>query len=235
MYFKYKVAMAGFRFKQFSVEQELCAMKVGTDGCLLGAWVACREDDIATVLDIGTGTGLISLMMAQRFLKARITAIDIDEGAVEQARINVEASRFAERIEMRKSAVQDFSGKFDAIVSNPPYFVDALECPDSRRNMARHANTLSYSELMHSAYRMLNDDGEFSVIIPADYRSKMEAEAAIAGFHQSRVCAVFTSMKRPAKRYMLAFKKRLVPVESTSLVIDSDEFKTLLKDFYLKY
>ena len=82
---------------------------------------------------------------------------------------------------------------------------------------------------------MLNDDGEFSVIIPADYRSKMETEAAIAGFHQSRMCAVFTSVKRPAKRYMLAFKKRLVSIESTNLVVDSDEFKALLRDFYLKY
>lgn len=225
----------GFTFKQFTVEQDLCAMKVGTDGCLLGAWAGCAHDNVAKILDIGTGTGLISLMMAQRFPDAVVDAVDIDDGAVRQAEINIAASPFSERIKVSRCAVQEYSGSFDVIVSNPPYFVDALECPDDQRTLARHASTLSYSELMHAAYRMLDDDGEFSVIIPSDYRERLESAAAIAGFHAHRCCAVFTSQKKPAKRYLLSFtKKKLLP-ESTSLLIDSDEFRQLLRDFYLKF
>lgn len=230
--------MAGFTFKQFNIEQDHCAMKVGTDGCLLGAWAQIPEASLRnphSILDIGTGTGLISLMMAQRFPTATITAIDIDEEAVAQALQNVEASPFGSRIAVQRCAVQDFSGHFDAIVSNPPYFTDALTCPDRRRTIARHASALTYRELMHSAYRLLDNGGELSVIIPADCREHLESEAAIAGFHLHRSCSVFTSAKRPAKRYLLAFTKRQMPQLTTSLIIDSDEFRHLLKDFYLKF
>lgn len=211
-------------------------MKVGTDGCLLGAWAECGVcgDNSSKILDVGTGTGLISLMLAQRFSTAAITAIDIDGGAVAQALQNVAASPFAGRIDVRQCAVQDFSGRFDAIVSNPPYFTDALLCPDNRRTIARHATSLTYRDLMHSAYRLLADSGEMSVIIPADCHGRMEGEAAIAGFHLHRSCAVFTSAGKPAKRYLLSFTKKQMPTLSTVLHIGGDEFRHLLKDFYLK-
>ena len=116
-----------FRFKQFLVRQDLCAMKVGTDGTLLGAWARGGE----RILDVGTGTGLIALMMAQRFPQARVTGIDIDEAAVRQSVINVGSSPFAQRITILQQACQAMQGTFDAIVSNPPYFEQSLECPDS--------------------------------------------------------------------------------------------------------
>lgn len=233
-----KVSGRGFSFKQFTVMQDLCAMKVGTDGCLLGAWAKASVVDSSVpvrILDIGTGTGLISLMLAQRFPNAVVTALDIDDAAVRQAEINIAVSPFAARVTAVQGAVQHFSGTFSMIVSNPPFFVDALECPDGRRTMARHTSTLSYHELMHAAYRMLDADGEFSVIIPFDYCKRLEAEAAIVGFHPHRSCQVFTSVKRPPKRFLLSFTKKQLPVVSDSLVIDSDEFRMLLKDFYLNF
>lgn len=233
-----KVAGRGFSFKQFTVMQDMCAMKVGTDGCLLGAWAQTPAVVAGTpvrILDIGTGTGLISLMLAQRFPDAEVTALDIDEAAVRQAEINIAASPFAARVTAVQGAVQNYSGIFNMIVSNPPFFVDALECPDDRRTMARHTSTLSYHELMHAAYRMLDADGELSVIIPFDYRQRLESEAAIVGFHLHRSCQVFTSAKRPPKRFLLSFTKKQLPVVTGSLLIGSEEFRTLLKDFYLHF
>ncbi|MBR1548739.1 MAG: methyltransferase, partial [Prevotella sp.] len=136
-------------------------MKVGTDAVLLGAWARGGSE----VLDAGTGTGVIALMMAQRCADGRITAIDIDDGAVSQALVNVRMSPFANRIEVLHERLQDHHGTYDAIVSNPPFFVDSLKAPDRQRSLARHAETLTYGELMAAAHRLLSDDGELSVIV----------------------------------------------------------------------
>jgi tRNA1Val (adenine37-N6)-methyltransferase len=192
-----------FRFKNFTVEQDLCAMKVGTDGVLLGAWARGGEQ----VLDVGTGTGLIALMMVQRYPEARVTALDIDEGAVRQATINVEQAKVKDRIRVVQQRVQEHKGQYDAVVSNPPFFIDSLNAPDVRRNTARHADTLTYAELMEAAWRLLKDDGELSVVVPFDYRQRMEDEATFRGFFPSRVCAVKMVERKPAKRYLLAFRK----------------------------
>lgn len=170
-----------FRFKRFTVRQDLCAMKVGMDGVMLGSWAQGGK----RILDIGTGTGLIALMMAQRYPEADVVAIDIDEGAVEQAKVNVANSSFSARITIRKEAVQQHEGVYDAIVCNPPYFSDSLKAPDQQRNIARHTDTLSYAELMQSAYRLLADEGELSVVIPFDYKQRMEDEATFVGFFSS--------------------------------------------------
>ena len=126
-----------FQFKQFTVYQQRCAMKVGTDGTLLGAWAQVPTES-ARILDIGTGTGLIALMLAQRFPQASVLGIDIDQDAVCQAKENVENSPFASRIKIEHANVMDYNNEegFDAIVSNPPYFVDALTCPDQQRTIA---------------------------------------------------------------------------------------------------
>ena len=128
-----------FTFKQFVVRQDRCAMKVGTDGMLLGAWAEMDKPD-GRVLDIGTGTGLMALMMAQRYPEARVTAVDIDEMAVSQAVENVKASPFADRIEVLQADVNAFETekKFDSIVCNPPFFNNVLICPDSQRTQARY-------------------------------------------------------------------------------------------------
>lgn len=224
-----------FQFKQFTIQQELCAMKVGTDGVLLGAWAQGGQ----RILDAGTGTGVIALMMAQRYPEALVTAIDIDEGAVRQVQENVAQSPFVGRVRVVKEAMQEFdgvnglNGGYDAIVSNPPFFIDSLAAPDEQRNMARHTTTLTYAELMQAAYRLLSDDGELSVVVPFDYRKRMEDEAIFVGFFPSRVCAVKTTERKPAKRYLLAFRKHPCTCQQEQLTIGSEAYRQLTQEFYL--
>jgi tRNA1Val (adenine37-N6)-methyltransferase len=218
-----------FQFKQFTVEQELCAMKVGTDGVLLGAWANGGQ----RILDAGTGTGVIAMMLAQRYPGARVTAIDIDEGAVRQAQQNVTKSPFAAQVTVLQETLQEHQGEYDAIVSNPPFFIDSLAAPDEQRNMARHTATLTYAELMQAAYRLLSDEGELSVVVPFDYRQRMEDEAIFVGFFPSRVCAVKTTERKPAKRYLLAFRKHPCPCEKEQLTIGSEAYQALTSAFYL--
>ena len=262
-----------FQFKQFTVHQGLCAMKVGTDGTLLGAWANVVEhasqradgsDDTGTlgsvpyysILDIGTGTGLIALMMAQRYPQAQVTAIDIDPQAVRQARENVAASPFADRITIIEGDIRQLSTPtttnvtspslplyspftppslppFDTIVCNPPYFDASLESPDAQRTLARHTSSLSYRELMTCAWRLLSESGELSVVIPFDCKSRLEAEAILTGFHLTRSCAVRTTPTKPPRRFLLAFQKHPTPLQTEELVIGSDAYNELTKDFYL--
>ena len=241
-----------FRFQQFTVRQDRCAMKVGTDGTLLGAWA---NSPGVNILDIGTGTGLIALMMAQRFPQALVTGIDIDPLAVRQACENVAASPFADRITIVEGDVRrahmtpknvtspslpshspftPLSLPFDAIVCNPPYFDASLESPDAQRTLARHTSLLSYRQLMASAWQLLSDNGELSVVIPFDCRTRMETEATLAGFCMVRTCAVRTTHIKPPRRFLLAFQKHPRPLQTEELVIGSEACNELTKDFYLK-
>ena len=218
-----------FRFKRFEIEQDRCAMKVGTDGVLLGAWARGGS----TILDVGTGTGVVALMMAQRYPEVSVTAIDIDSEAVEQARENICHSPFADRVDVMLQRVQDHEGCYDAIVSNPPFFIDSLAAPDRQRRMARHADTLTYGELMHDAARLLSMDGELSVVVPFDYRRRMEDEAAFCGFFPCRVCGVKTVDRKPVRRYLLSFRKRPCTCVTESLTIGDARYQELTQDFYL--
>ena len=218
-----------FQFKQFTICQDWCAMKVGTDGVLLGAWANGGK----RILDAGTGTGIIALMMAQRYPNAVVTAIDIDEGAVKQAQQNVAQSPFAQQITVLHNTLQEHQGEYDAIISNPPFFIDSLAAPDEQRNVARHTQTLTYTELMQAAWRLLSDEGELSVVVPFDYRKRMEDEAIFVGFFPSKVCAVKTTERKPAKRYLLSFKKHPCRCEQEQLTIGSERYQELTKDFYL--
>ena len=231
-----------FTFKQFVVRQERCAMKVGTDGTLLGAWAELAKAD-GRVLDIGTGTGLMALMMAQRYPKARVTAIDIDEMAVSQARENVARSPFADRIEVRQADVNAFepTEMFDSIVCNPPFFNHALVCPDNQRTQARHTTSLSYQQLMAAAWRLLNEEGLFSVIIPNDFFRQLESEAHLAGFFLTRVFGVRTIEEKPIKRYLIELRKnpQAEMIKKDVLIDDapnvrSEWYRELTKDFYIK-
>ena len=230
----YIMANDYFQFKQFVIHQNLCAMKVGTDGTLLGAWARGGH----RILDIGTGTGLLALMMAQRYDDALVDAIDIDDGAYIQAKQNVEESPFSERIKVLNKSLQTFiklqtDETYDAIVCNPPYFRHSLKAPDARRSIARHADTLSYRDLTNNSFQLLSENGELSLVIPFDYRHNMEEEAILSGFFPSRICAVKTTRNKPPKRYLLAFKKRPITVQQEELILDSEEYKTMMKDFYL--
>ena len=237
-----------FQFKQFTVRQQQCAMKVGTDGCLLGAWANCPKSNShsPSILDIGTGTGLISLMMAQRFPEAKVTALDISHEAVIQACENVAASPFANRIKVLEEDIAnyipnmernslDHSGHFEAIVSNPPYYIDSLACPDEQRTIARHAGSMTYEMLMQKSAILLDIDGELSVIVPSEFKQQMEQAAAMSGLSLARLCAVKTTVGKPPRRYLLAFRKQSVSVVSnTEIVIGDLEYNALLRDFYLK-
>ena len=227
-----------FRFQRFTIRQGQCAMKVGTDGTLLGAWAllpAAAETEAPLVLDIGTGTGLIALMMAQRYPQVRVVGIDIDDAAVSQARANVAESPFASRVNIVEGDVVQpdiLAGQsFDAIVCNPPFFEDALVCPDDRRTLARHAVTLSFAQLMGRARQLLTDGGELSVVVPADGKARLESEAALAGLFKVRQCSVFTSSLKPPRRFLMAFRRHPAELELSELAIGSDQYRTLMDGF----
>lgn len=214
-------------------------MKVGTDGLLLGAWAAGGR----FVLDIGTGTGLIALMMAQRFPKAFVDAIDIDTDAALQASENAGNSPFADRIEVRHTALQDFDTerRYDAIVCNPPYFSQSLLPPDSKRTIARHDVALPFDDLFGHARRLLADGGLFSIIVPFDMASKVTVSAAMKGFFMVRRCTVSS---RPAKipiRVLLAFALTPLPLidEQETIYTSSSDYSewyvALVRDFLLKF
>lgn len=230
--------MGNFRFKQFEIEQDRCAMKVGTDGVLLGAWAQGGR----RILDIGSGTGLISLMMAQRFPEAEVVGIDMDADACGQARENVMASPFRDRVEIECCRLQDFGGTgvFDAIVSNPPFFVDSLKNPDSKRTMARHTDSLPFRDLFAGVKRLLSDDGIFSAIVPVEVVEQFVAESCILGFYLIRKCGVKTVVRKQPKRFMLSFAKhRISPYEEhVETMMDSqgnrsEWYRKITEEFYL--
>lgn len=227
-----------FSFKRFTVYHDRCAMKVGTDGVLLGAWTDVSSAQ--RILDIGTGTGLISLMLAQR-CEARIRAVDIDRDAVEQAKGNVAASPWRDRIEVELQDIRRYISDegFDVIVSNPPYFIDSLKCPDIQRNIARHTDHLDFENLIEAAARLLHPKGTFSVIIPMDGAEVFKAIARRYRLHLSRQTSVYTKPGAKPKRVLLAFKCFPTECIADELTVElsrhlySKEYIALTQDFYL--
>lgn len=236
-----------FTFKQFEVHQERCAMKVGTDGVLLGAWASvehCRR-----ILDMGTGTGLVALMAAQRS-EADIIAIDLDADAVAQAAENAALSPWSNRIQVLEadartladssSGIEHSALSFDAILCNPPFFENSLKCPDSARTMARHTDTLTFDELARSAVRLLSPEGELSVVIPHDRAHDMTVSAACNGLFATRQMVVVPVEGGKPKRILMSFTRQGAPHAMETLCIHSAErqytpaYINLVKDFYLK-
>lgn len=238
---------SNFTFKQFVVAQQGCAMKVGTDGVLLGAW-AEQDRELATeslprILDIGTGTGLIALMMAQRFPEATVDAIDLDPSACQQATANAEASPFAGRIRVVQTAVQAFTAeeKYDSIVSNPPFFTNGQRSDEQSRALARHADTLPYAALFKSVGELLAEDGRFSAIIPYDNYADFAAEGYLHGFSVVRHCTLRTTEQKPPRRCLVAFgRKAAANAEKESAVLQEADgkrtpwYNNLTKNFYIK-
>lgn len=231
-----------FQFKQFTVNQDHCAMKVGTDGVLLGAWASAPERT-CRILDIGTGTGLVALMMAQRYPKAFVWGIDIDSEAAKQAKDNVETSPFANRINILKGDATKLVDKigFDAIVCNPPYFVDSLTSPYNQRTLARHTICLTYESLMQTVNKLLKNDGMFSVIIPMENKELIVSYAALFELYISRICNIKTTPNKPPKRLLIEFKKQYSNViDFKEEVLDTAQNKRskwyheLTKEFYIK-
>ena len=232
--------MAGFRFKQFAVEQEDVAMKVGTDGVLLGAWA--NSDNVKRILDIGTGTGVIALQMAQRNPIAHIHAVEIDDTAAKRARANFDLSPWAERLTVEQTAVQEFAPaeKFELIVSNPPYFVDSLLPPDEKRSTARHTHDLTFEELDSAVCRLLDENGKFALILPV---TEFEKYLALTQLHLVRRCDVCPVEGGAIKRIMGEFAKHpTTEIEIETIAIErgrrgdyTDDYRALTKDFYLKF
>ena len=229
----------GFQFKQFYVRHDRCAMKVGTDGVLLGA----LADGGSKILDIGTGSGLCAMMMAQRFPEARITGIDIDSEACQQAAENARA--FSEEIEIRHTSLEDFADTtgdtFDAIISNPPYFEETTGCPDIQRDKARHASSLPYSTMLRCSKKLLSDDGTITIIIPTSAVGRIEHECAYLGLFIVRRINIKPTPKKPEKRTLLYIKKRNegnngCSVETQTLNTEGQRsawYAEITKDFYL--
>ena len=234
----------GFSFKRFSIEQERSAMKVGTDGVLLGAWADIAPSQ-SHILDIGTGTGLIALMAAQRSetWSAEIVGVEIDSESAEDATENVQRSPWSERVTIERCAIQDFAPdrQFDHILSNPPYFVDSLLSPDKARTTARHTTSLSFEELARSASRLLSAEGALSLVLPYDAVADMTLAAARSGLFLVRRCDVRSKTNGKPLRSLLEYRHTPVPTRREELTIHSaggdfsPEYRALTKDFYLKF
>ena len=220
-------------------------MKVGTDGVLLGAWT--NTYNTRRILDIGTGTGLIALMLAQRS-DAIITAVDAEENACEQATINFNSSPWKDRLTIVHSKIQDLNDveKFDLVVSNPPYFSGYYSSDDLSRDIARSADMLlSYEDLIASAKRLLKEEGRLSLILPADQQERIIAIANQFGLTLSRLTFVKTKSTKEAKRMLIEFVNDLSDTEviEDELIIQSadngrvytQEYIELTKDFYLAF
>ncbi len=232
-----------FRFKEFTVYHDRCAMKVGTDGVLLGAWTNLENTN--KILDIGSGSGLISLMIAQRNSNAFIHAIDIDPDAIEQTRINIENSRFANRITSECISLADHTWKsterYDLIVSNPPFFADSLKSPDHKRTIARHTDTLIIEDLIRDAARLLADNGRISLIYPIEYKERLMGLAMENALFVTRITDVYPTPTSKPKRILIELSKEDRGAEENNLIVEidrhvySDQFVELLRDFYLKF
>lgn len=228
-----------FQFKQFTIYQDRCAMKVGTDGVLLGAWADVSSAH--SILDIGTGTGLIALMVAQRS-GAFVTALEMDVEASKQALENVERSPWNEKIKVVNLSLQEYDSlmKYDHIISNPPYFNQSLKSPKEGRTTARHTDTLSYDDLLKGVVRLLDEQGIFSVILPFSEKERFVTLAEQYNLYPARITEVLPTPISTPKRFMAEFSFQQVECQQKSLIIESagrhqysDEYKQLTEQFYL--
>lgn len=236
------MASGSFSFKQFTINQDRCAFKVGTDGVLLGAYA--DVSDAGTILDIGTGTGLVAMMLAQRS-KAEITAIEPDLNSFKQACSNIRQSKWSARINVINTVLQNYSNneeKFDLIVSNPPYFVDSLKNPDPLKASARHNVTLNSSDLLSGISRLLAKKGRFQVIMPYAEGNVFIAEAQAYGFYCNDFLKIKPMPTSPVRRMILAFSRNRRKPAEKFLTVEygkrhdfTEEYINLTKDFYLKF
>ncbi|HLN21165.1 MAG TPA: methyltransferase [Bacteroidales bacterium] len=230
-----------FRFKKFTINQDRSVFKVGTDGVILGA--AADICGTSEILDIGAGTGLISIMLAQRS-NANITAIEPDTESFSQLSENVTGSPWNDRISILNTTLQEFKTgkKFDLIVSNPPYFISSLKSPDPRKNAARHWDLLPHSDLVKCVCLLLSPGGKFQVIMPRNEGQKLVAEALSHLLFLNSVLNIKPGPSSEVKRILLTFSFHKTDVLENNLIIEagerhkySEDYINLTKDFYLKF
>ena len=231
-----------FYFKQFVLEQDLSAMKVGMDGVLLGSWA--DAEGASKVLDIGCGSGVIALMLAQRFREINsIHGVDIDEGAYKQSCVNFDNSPWSDRLSAFCSKVQDFEGEYDYIISNPPYFKPGSEIKGESRSLARYTNSLETKELFEHVNRLLSINGKFALIMPYLNKQELIEVASKEGLFLKRCWNVKSRLHKPFERVLLEFVKgngSVINCEEQEIVLlqgnqrtdFTDDYIALVKDFY---
>jgi len=233
-----------FQFKQFMIIQERSAMKVGMDGVLLGAWA--DPSGAERILDIGTGTGLIALMMAQKNSLAQIDAIEIDPESFPEAIRNVQQSKWAGRIQIELSSFQEFAEqtdwKYDLIVSNPPFFTNGVKAPVENRAQARHSDSLPLEVLILGAANLLAENGRIVLVLPIESLPEISSLANLYKISISRLCRVKPNPIKPEFRILIELTNSECAIQESELMIEFEkhhdytpEYKELTKDFYLKF
>lgn len=235
-----------FQFKQFKVEQEHCAMKVCTDACLFGAWVVellknTSNDKVHSILDIGSGTGLLSLILAQE-INCRIDSIEIDEAAAGQAAANFATSAFSEKLNLIHSDIRKWNSvkTYDCIISNPPFFENDLKSTNQKKNLALHSVELGLTELMQSIKIRLSSDGFFTLLLPYHRKDEMIRIANQNGFYLFKTAAIKQTNQHHYFRVFLAFNRKSETILSEEIIIQNnrvytDRFISLLKNYYLAF
>lgn len=235
-----QVRQESFRFKKFGIDDRRCGMKVGTDGVVLGAWVNC--DAIRRALDIGAGSGLISLMLAQRGVD-EIDAVEIDSLSAMDARENIAASPWSSIIRVQEISFTDFMPRegYDLIVSNPPFFGEGETAPDERRALARHEGLLNYSTLIDYSTKWLTPNGRLAFIYPYGREDEIIYKAEMSHLKLRRICYLRQRHDRPFVRTMFEFSRIDGPIETSELTIRENAsnqytapFAELCKEFYLE-
>jgi tRNA1Val (adenine37-N6)-methyltransferase len=233
-----------FQFKQFRIVQERSAMKVGMDGVLLGTWADVSGAD--RILDIGTGTGLITLMLAQKNASAQIDAIEIEQEACEEAIFNVQQSNWGTRINVYCQSFQEFGAEtenqYDLIVSNPPFFSNGVKAPVENRAQARHADALPLDFLISGAANLLQENGRIALVLPAEQLQEVENLTKKSGLFLSRLCRVKPNPIKPDFRILVEMTNKSTTLQEENLMIEFEkhhdytpEYRALTRDFYLKF
>ena len=232
-----------FKFKKFTIHQDRCAMKVGTDGVLLGAWTSVEHNPY-NVLDIGAGTGILSLMLAQRSHAEQIEAIEIDDDAFEQCAENFENSPWNDRLFCFHASLFEYieavDQKFDLIICNPPFYTEDYKTDNEARDLARFSDAMPLEHIIFAVINFLSDKGKFSVVIPYKEEKKYIEEASLIDLIPNRILRVRGNEKSEIKRSLIEFSYSDHPVEITELIIETErhqyteDYIKLTKDFYLK-
>jgi tRNA1Val (adenine37-N6)-methyltransferase len=233
-----------FQFKQFRIVQERSAMKVGMDGVLLGAWADVSGAD--RILDIGSGTGLIALMLAQKNASAQIDAIEIEQEACEEAIFNVQQSNWSTRINVYCQSFQEFAAKtenkYDLILSNPPFFSNGVKAPVENRAQARHADALPLDFLISGAANLLRENGRIALVLPAEQLQEVENLTKRSGLFLSRLCRVKPNPIKSDFRILVEMTNKSTTLQEENLMIEFEkhhdytpEYRALTRDFYLKF
>ena len=231
-----------FQFKQFQIHQDRCAMKIGTDGVLLGAWTSLEHQPFS-IMDIGAGTGVVALMLAQRSHAESIDGIEIDENAYEQCVENFEASNWADRLFCYHASLNEFvseiDDKYDLIVSNPPFYAEMVPSGNESRDIARQSRSLPFEELLTGVVKLLAKNGTFSTIIPFKEEARFLDLAAAINLYPRRLLRIKGNPNSGIKRSMLELQFGKTSVEIENLTIElarhqyTEEYVELTRDYYL--